>query len=91
MEAVFELYEQLLGKTLAALESAGQVPDHNVILTKEWIALIPRSGGDWGGPFGANALGMLGLIAVRDEKERDRWAELGWTVYLRELGLPTDS
>lgn len=69
------------------LKAARQDKDYNVAMTLDWIALIPRSFAEWGGPFGANAQGMLGLVSVRDHEERELWGKLGYTDHLRSLGV----
>ena len=88
---VFDAYKALLEDTKHALKTAGSESDYNVALTTDWIALIPRSRAEWGGPFGANAQGMLGLVSVRDQEERELWASLGYTDHLRSLGIALDS
>lgn len=84
---VVQRYRRLLQETEKVLRAAHQGSDYNVVLVSEWIALIPRSKAEWGGPFGANALGMLGLVAVRDQEERDVWGKFGYTDHLRSLGI----
>jgi sulfate adenylyltransferase (ADP) / ATP adenylyltransferase len=88
---LIEQYLRLLQETKIALKAANQGTDYNVAFTSDWIVLIPRSRAVWGGPFGANALGMLGLVSVRDTEEKDRWRKLGYTDHLRNLGIPIDT
>ncbi|KAF2760399.1 hypothetical protein EJ05DRAFT_283272 [Pseudovirgaria hyperparasitica] len=85
---VYAAYKHCLDQCLEALIEAGQGTDHNVIMTTEWVALIPRAVQKNDGPWGANAMGMIGMIAVRDASEREQWAKLGYSDYLRQLGLP---
>jgi sulfate adenylyltransferase (ADP) / ATP adenylyltransferase len=87
---VFEKYQRLLIEIRQALEAAQAGHDYNVIFTTDWIALIPRRTAVWGGPFGANAAGMLGMVTVPNKQQRDQWAELGYTEYLARLGIPQD-
>ncbi|KAI9661370.1 MAG: hypothetical protein M1831_003103 [Alyxoria varia] len=85
---VHQMYGVLLLLSRDAQESAGVLSrDYNVAMTDSWIVVIPRTTAVNGGPFGANAAGMLGLVSVRDQQERDKWAELGYTAYLRRLGV----
>ncbi|OJJ43027.1 hypothetical protein ASPZODRAFT_19734 [Penicilliopsis zonata CBS 506.65] len=88
---VYALYVRLLGLTRQALAAAGDSRDYNLAMTREWMALIPRTTAGPEGPWGANTMGMLGMVAVRSEAERKRWAELGYTHYLAWLGIPIDS
>lgn len=39
---------------------------------------------------GANTAGMLGLVWLRDQAERDTWARLGYSRHLQYLGIPND-
>ena len=86
-EHVFQQYERLLSLTLKALKDAGQEHDYNVALTAHWIAIVPRSRAESGGPFMANTMGMLGMVSVRDDEEKGRWEKLGWARHLKELGI----
>ena len=86
---VFRLYETLLRKTRQALRKV-DATDYNVIFTAEWMALIPRRTAVWGGPYGANAAGMVGLVNVPNGDQRQQWADLGYTDYLVKLGIPID-
>ncbi|GAD91606.1 5',5'''-P-1,P-4-tetraphosphate phosphorylase, putative [Paecilomyces variotii No. 5] len=89
---VVRIHERLLALTKEALVKAGDVDgDYNVAMTAEWMALIPRRTFGPGGPNGSNAAGMLGLVAIKDDEERERWAELGYTDYLAYLGVPVDA
>lgn len=87
---VFRQYSKLLEMSNNALIRANAGRDYNVMLTIEWIAVVPRRTAVWGGPWGANAAGMLGLITVPNKEQRQQWADLGFTDYLVQLGLPLD-
>ncbi|KAL1970213.1 hypothetical protein VTN77DRAFT_5373 [Rasamsonia byssochlamydoides] len=90
-ETVIAMHDRLLQLTRQAHVEAGQSPDgdYNVALSREWIALIPRTtAGPVDGPFGTSTVGMLGLVAIRDEDDRKKWAELGYTEFLAQLGIP---
>jgi sulfate adenylyltransferase (ADP) / ATP adenylyltransferase len=87
---VFDKYQLLLKETRAASAQARTGNDYNVVFTTEWITLIPRRIAILGGAHGANAAGMLGIVAVSSKDERDQWAELGYTKYLAKLGIPRD-
>lgn len=67
---------------------AGAACPHNMILTRNWIVVIPRRRAAINKEAGVNALGMLGVIAVATQKEIDNWIKLGLTESLRELGVP---
>ncbi len=85
---VYWKYCRLLEETRKALDLARAGHDYNVVFTADWIALVPRRTAVWGGPFGANAAGMLGIVTVPNKQQKDQWAELGYTEYLVRLGIP---
>lgn len=92
-EDVLRLHDRLLERTREALEKVGVGDGYNVVMTGEFIGLIPRrtaKTADASDVFGINAAGMMGLVTVRNERERERWAELGYGKYLARLGLPVD-
>lgn len=82
-----DAHANLLRHTRAALETVTYSNDYNVVLADEWMILIPRShkGHD---NVGANGAGMLGMIWLRDQEERDGWEKLGMTKHLAYLGIP---
>lgn len=61
--------------------------DYNVVLVHDWMLLIPRRFAGFKGN-GANAAGMLGMVWVQDQWERNRWTKLGYIKYLSMLGVP---
>ncbi|KAL6691303.1 ATP adenylyltransferase domain-containing protein [Trichoderma pleuroticola] len=61
---------------------------HNFILSKQWMIVIPRRRAGINKEAGANALGMLGVIAVATRAEMENWIRLGLSESLRELGVP---
>lgn len=66
----------------------GAACPHNMILGRRWMIVIPRRRAAINKEAGANALGMLGVIAVATKPEVDNWVRLGLTESLRELGVP---
>lgn len=90
-DTIVAMHDRLLTLTRKAHVDAGNGPDadYNVALSRSWIALIPRTtAGPADGPFGTSTVGMLGLVAIRDERDRQRWEELGYTRFLARLGIP---
>jgi len=76
---------RLLEKMRESQAKAGSGPDHNVILTRDWICLVPRhrNGGDKGAP--ANASTVVGLVWVATEEEKQVWQTTGPLNHLRYL------
>lgn len=87
-EDVHQQYLRLLVKTKQALTKYDVGMDNNVIMTRDWIALVPRRTAVWGGPLGAGAAGMIGLVTIPDQEQRDDWAARGYTKFLMRLGVP---
>ncbi|PNS21111.1 Diadenosine 5',5'''-P1,P4-tetraphosphate phosphorylase 2 [Sphaceloma murrayae] len=90
-EHVLRLHDLLLERTQAALRDADAGEGYNVVMTTDFIGLIPRRRAktdDAKDVFGINAAGMMGLVTVRDQRERERWRELGYAQYLTRQGLP---
>ncbi|KAK6335171.1 hypothetical protein TWF718_010608 [Orbilia javanica] len=81
-----ERYRTLVGLAKLTLQDTGGTA-HNVVMTKDWIMVIPRSSKGFEG-VGANAAGMVGMVWVGSEEERNRWTSLGLGAYLQKLGVP---
>jgi ATP adenylyltransferase len=81
---LFDIYTKLLDHLNI---SRGQA--HNMILTKRWMLVIPRSKGRVEYMF-ANAAGMVGLIWCAYEPQYDLWLRYGPMRALREMGVPIE-
>lgn len=88
-EDVFAVYEKLLGEMRPVMQKEG-VEDYNVVLVREWMLLVPRRHHGREG-VECNAAGMMGMVWLKDEAEREGWERLGMTDHLRWLGLPAES
>ena len=89
-EDVFDRYQRLLAEVKGIQKRFSSGPAYNVALTYDWLCLIPRKSVNRDG-IGANAAGMLGLVWLRDQEERDGWSRLGYTSHLEYLGMPMDT
>jgi ATP adenylyltransferase/5',5'''-P-1,P-4-tetraphosphate phosphorylase II len=74
--------ERTLGQNIVA---------HNLVFTRDWLCVIPRkNSGAKHGP--ANSMGMMGMIWVATDDERNDWNVLGLSKHIANLGyLPTRS
>jgi ATP adenylyltransferase len=92
-----ETYRDLLEAATGAVEQGGPekmdtrpgatIP-HNVIFTRRWMVVIPRRrGAISNNKIAANALGMLGYIAVSNKKEVGDWVQFGPTEALGQFGV----
>jgi ATP adenylyltransferase len=87
---VYKTYLRLLDASREVLAESGEGSrDYNVAMTSDWIAVIPRRTSE--GPYGANAAGMLGIVYLPDQEERDKWSQLGYTKQLVAFGIPVDA
>jgi ATP adenylyltransferase/5',5'''-P-1,P-4-tetraphosphate phosphorylase II len=90
--AVAELvqtHSKLLRKTRAALDEAGAT-DYNLVFTHSWMMMIPRRHAGRDGVC-ANAAGMVGMVWVKHQEERDAWTTKGLSEFLAYLGIPAVS
>lgn len=96
----FSIYNDLLKRASDAGRGLGQHADsmppgaacpHNVIFTKRWMVVLPRRRAGINKEAGANAMGMLGYIAVATEKEIDTWVRLGLRKTLAQLGVAKET
>lgn len=96
----FTIYKDLLTRADEAGRGLGQHADsmptgaacpHNVIFTKRWMVMVPRRRAGVNKEAGANAMGMLGYIAVATDKEIDTWVQLGLRKTLAQLGVARET
>lgn len=78
---LIETYENLL-----KLAKVDQAAGHNVLLTDDWMLVIPRSKGRKG-ILSANAAAMAGMVWVTGEEEVRQWKEQGLMNLLCEFGV----
>ena len=84
-EERYALYREMLSTSESTLGQA--LFAHNVVFTTDWLCVIPRRRASVG-KCATNSIGMMGLIWVAFEDERDRWNALGLSKHLAELGYP---
>lgn len=94
---LLEAYSELLFNALKAYKASTGISNdiklddsypHNVVLSKRWMIVIPRRQGDINGKVSANALGMLGVVAVAEQQDIDNWVQSGLFQSLKTLGVP---
>ena len=79
---------QLIGiyKSLVEQARVKEAAGHNVLLTKDWMLVIPRTKGRKG-ILSANAAAMAGMVWVTGEEEVRQWVEAGPMKLLCEFGV----
>jgi ATP adenylyltransferase len=86
MSDLVQQHKSLLQLTRSSLGGEGEVLNHNVVLVKDWLMMIPRTHRDQDG-VAANAAGMVGVVWVDNAYEVLRWLDLGLTDHLAYLGV----
>jgi ATP adenylyltransferase/5',5'''-P-1,P-4-tetraphosphate phosphorylase II len=95
MEAieVFGIYREVLRKCRKTLgikkDDEETVCPHNVVLTKNWMLVIPRRTGTYKGVM-VNAAGMMGMPTVANEELFAIWREIGPSKALSEFGVSSN-
>lgn len=91
-ELLLKTYQNLLGQCEELLPAKqGESVPHDVIFTKKWIMVIPRSRRNFEGSSDVNAPGMLGMIWLKHDEEVTKWKELGPARVLRQLGVSNEN
>ncbi|KAG7119058.1 hypothetical protein HYQ45_015330 [Verticillium longisporum] len=75
-EAVHDRVERLVRAARAALTACRGGEVLNVVLTDRWVCAIPRRRAKRDGTA-ANGAGMVGMVWLKDQAERDSWAAFG--------------
>lgn len=97
--SVIKVYNKLLQHAHKVGHGRGQHADaappgaacpHNMIFTKRWMVVIPRRRAGVSKEAGANAMGMLGYIAVATRDEITTWMQLGLKETLLQVGVPKE-
>jgi ATP adenylyltransferase len=84
-------YHDLLSAVGIGGEGTGsrrrQSAPYNLLVTREWMLLVPRSRELFDG-ISVNALGFAGALLVRDERQMTLLRRHGPMAVLREVGMP---
>jgi sulfate adenylyltransferase (ADP) / ATP adenylyltransferase len=90
-EKTFELYCEMLrrvGMTSPGREGLQrQSGPYCLIVTRDWMLLVPRSG-EFFGSVSINSLGFAGALLVRNKEEMERVKNCGPMTVLREVAFP---
>ncbi|KAL9582172.1 MAG: hypothetical protein Q9203_005607 [Teloschistes exilis] len=86
VDYVFQRYERLLNETRKAFLVAGGGSDYNLILVRDWLALVPRQS-KGPGEVMFNAANIAGLMWTKDDDFKERIIRM-LPGGLAELGIP---
>lgn len=67
-------------------DGRGVAVPHNVVISRRWILVVPRTRAGVGGAD-ANAAGMLGMVWASGEEVLERWMGIGPRRVLGEVGV----
>ncbi|KAB5578431.1 hypothetical protein GE09DRAFT_1052467 [Coniochaeta sp. 2T2.1] len=96
VEYVYHYYASFLRDCRTALLGGGSeeevCPPHNLILTSEWILMIPRRYPEEESYMELlpNGAGMMGMVSSPRRQILDRWVQEGPAKVLRMFGLPPE-
>lgn len=78
------LYGRMLAELGVFPDSRGRVPPYNLLMTREWMLLVPRSRESFAS-ISINALGFAGALLAKDEAAADRLRHAGPAEVLRQV------
>jgi ATP adenylyltransferase len=88
---IWSIYRELLRgcrKALGIQEDDDRTAcSHNMVLTKDWILVIPRRTRKYGGLM-VNAMGVMGIPAVANEELFGNFKRIRPGKVLSEMGIP---
>jgi len=84
------IHDRLLTKAKDAVKDVPGRPSYNVIFVHEWIMVVPRTHAGRNN-VNANASGMVGMISLASDLEREAWKDMGIVKHLAYLGVPARS
>ncbi len=91
-EMLFKLYRDMLQDVglnhSHEPEVSKQSAPYNLLLTREWMLLVPRSE-EFYGSFSINALGFAGALLVQNEQQMQMLKESGGMAVLRHTAVPS--
>jgi ATP adenylyltransferase len=77
-------YQKLLNQTKVKLNGTAAFTGYNLLLTREWLMLVPRRKEAVAG-ISFNALAFCGSILVKNREQRDQLIEIGVSRALHEI------
>jgi ATP adenylyltransferase len=89
---VHQLYRRMMQavdlNSLNDSKNMRQSAPYNLLFTREWILLVPRSE-EFFGSISINALGFAGALLAQDEKQMQELKSFGGMAVLRHTGIST--
>ncbi len=87
---LLEKYQQLLTKTDLDPQKSGKPAPYNLLMTREWMMVIPRSKESYQ-DISINSLGFAGALLVRDAEQMEQLKQIGPLTLLQKVGIKKTS
>lgn len=86
-DAAGTMLAHLYGRMMAALGLSVPPPSYNLLLTRRWMLLVPRTRSD-DGPVSVNSLGFAGTFLVKGPDALQALCDTGPLRLLARVGVP---
>lgn len=87
---LLEKYQQLLDKTDLDPKKSGKPAPYNLLMTREWMMVIPRSKESYKN-ISINSLGFAGALLVRNAEQMEQLKQIGPLTFLQKVGIKKSS
>ncbi len=84
-ESALAAYREMLER--AGCVTSGDPRPYNLLMTRRWIAVVPRSHGLWNG-IPTNGLGYAGILFALDDRQLSHIRDIGPLGLLQKAGVP---
>ncbi|MFM7572699.1 MAG: phosphorylase [Snowella sp.] len=83
---LLEKYQQLLDKTDLDPQKSGKPAPYNLLMTREWMMVIPRSKESYKN-ISINSLGFAGALLVRNAEQMEQLKQIGPLTFLEKVAI----
>ena len=87
---LLEKYQQLLVKTDLNQKKSAKTAPYNLLMTREWMMVIPRSQESYQ-DISINSLGFAGALLVRNAEQMEQLKQIGPLTFLQKVGIKKTS
>ncbi len=83
---LLEKYQQLLDKNDLDPQKSGKPAPYNLLMTREWMMVIPRSKESYKN-ISINSLGFVGALLVRNAEQMEQLKQIGPLTFLQKVAI----
>jgi sulfate adenylyltransferase (ADP) / ATP adenylyltransferase len=87
---LLEKYQQLIVKTDLNQKKSAKTAPYNLLMTREWMMVIPRSQESYQ-DISINSLGFAGALLVRNPEQMEQVKQIGPLTLLQKVGIKKSS